>query len=200
MYIHITVDVYDLEKCIYIYPPPCLRHAGRVVRTAVCLLNLQLPAGNPSGIPDLLLDLHPLAGNPSGTRAASAKESDRFRRELTESQFSQRSKYPGNLENATTLTRNLLFLFQMPSNGAGGALACAAGPSSWEPLRAPKIQQKSNRNSTAKTLPKKLLGGPKWRSKGSQHGPQIDPKPSKLTSGALLGRASGKKHVNIKSV
>ena len=41
---------------------------------------------------------------------------------------------------------------------------------------------------------------PKWKSKGSQHGPQIHPKPEKFASGASLRRAFGKKRANIKSV
>ena len=82
------------------YPPPCPRHAERVVRTAGCLLDLQPLAGNPSGIPDFLLDLQP---------ASSVRESDRFKKELTESQFSQRSGYPRKSANATNLTRNRLF-------------------------------------------------------------------------------------------
>ena len=40
---------------------------------------------------------------------------------------------------------------------------------------------------------------PKGRSKGSQHEPQIIPKPSKLRPGAGLWRVSGTKHANIKS-
>ena len=40
----------------------------------------------------------------------------------------------------------------------------------------------------------------KWRSKGSQHGPQIQPKPAKLKAVAGVGRASDKKHANIKSI
>ena len=41
---------------------------------------------------------------------------------------------------------------------------------------------KSNRNSTAQTLPKNCHQTSKPRSKGSQHKPQNHPEPSKLTS------------------
>ena len=84
--------------CNVIYPPLCLRRAGRVVLTSVFLLEF----------PDFLLHFHPPAGNPSGNPASSIRESDRFMRELTESQFSQQSRYPGNSQMATTLTQNLL--------------------------------------------------------------------------------------------
>ena len=47
----------------------------------------------------------------------------RFKRELTECQFSQRSRYPGNPRNATTLSRNLLFRVQMSLNACPGRLA-----------------------------------------------------------------------------
>ena len=50
-----------------------------------------------TAVPELLLDLHPPAGNPCGIPCVI--ESDRFRKELTESQFLQRSRYPGNPEN-----------------------------------------------------------------------------------------------------
>ena len=76
-------------------------HARRVGLTAVCLLDLHPPAGNPSGIPDFLLDPHPPAGNPSGKLASCVRESDRVRRELAESQFSQWSRYVQPLSHET---------------------------------------------------------------------------------------------------
>ena len=56
-----------------------------------------------------MLDLHPPAGNPSGIPAESVRECDRFRKELTESQFFQQSRYPENLDNEALLKENLLF-------------------------------------------------------------------------------------------
>ena len=53
-------------------------------------------------VPEFLLDLHPPAGNPSGIPAESVRESDRFRKELTESQFFQQDRYPGNLSKKRT--------------------------------------------------------------------------------------------------
>ena len=66
-----------------------------------------------SWIPDFLLDLHPPAGHSSGNPASSVRESDRFNRELTETQFLHWSRYPGNPENANTVTRKPLFSSQM---------------------------------------------------------------------------------------
>ena len=83
----------------------CLWHAWRGFLTA--------GAGTPvqdrfTAVPEFLMDLKPAAGNPSGVPAASVRESDRFRGQLTESQLSQRNWYPGNPENATTPIRNPL--------------------------------------------------------------------------------------------
>ena len=58
-------------------------------------------------VPEFLLDPNPLAGHPSGILAESVRESDSFRKELTESQFFQRRKYPRNIENATSPTPNV---------------------------------------------------------------------------------------------
>ena len=106
--------------------------------TTVFLLDLHPLAGNPFGIPDFLLDLHPLAGNPSRNPASSVRESDRFRRELTESEFSQRSRYSRKSKNATALTQNRLVRFQMSLNTSRGAGADSKCPRHMEPL--PGIQ------------------------------------------------------------
>ena len=109
VYMHVRIYVYMyicmvyacMYTCVYVYmyicPPPCLWHVKRVGRTAG------------AGFRNFLLDLHPPAGNPSGIPGESVRESDRFSEELTESQFFQRSRYPGNLENVAHLKRNRLF-------------------------------------------------------------------------------------------
>ena len=102
-----------------------------------------------SEIPNFFMDLDPPTGNPSGNPASSVRESDRFGRELTESQFSQRTRYHGNPENATSLTRGPVFLIQMSLNACQGTTSPSKGPSPWDPLQALKIQRKSNRNSAA---------------------------------------------------
>ena len=147
-----------------------------------------------------MLDVHPPAGNPSRIPAASVRESDRFKKELTESQFFQRSRYPGHLETATFLKRNPKFSSQMLLNACQGGILSTKGPSPWDPLPTPKTQQKSNRNSTAQTLSKKLPPDPQIDVQEVSTGNQNPLKPPKLMSGAGHGRASGKKHANTKSV
>ena len=88
------------------YPPPSLRHAWRVVLTAVC-------SGTPVGLPS-----HPFRNSCwiSTLRLVIPPE---FRKELTESQSFQRRRYPTNPQNATPLMRNPLFGPQMLINRRG---------------------------------------------------------------------------------
>ena len=147
--------------------PPCLWHAGVSCEppTACWISTLQLeilPA-----FQDFLLDLHPPAGNPCETPAASVRESNRFKRELAESQLSQRRRYPGNHDNTSTLTQNILGGFQM-------SLDAGLRPSKrLLPLGPPAGSQKRRQieqKLAAHTLLKKCCAN------GIPKGPDRDPK------------------------
>ena len=82
-----------ITNSLKLYPPPCLRHAWRVVLTAVLEFLCSFPSQqfrNSFWISILRLEILP--------EFESVRESDRFRKGLTESQFFQRSRNPGNLK------------------------------------------------------------------------------------------------------
>ena len=182
----IPADVYDLNEyviyIIYIYKhirPPCLWHIWRVVLTA-CLLCWNSYRDPFTAVPEFLLDLHPPARNPSGILAESVGESARFWKELTESQLFQWSKYPGNLQNTTTLRRNPQFGLQMSPLGA------PAGTKNQT-----QIHKKFNSTNTAKEIASRSPNGdPK----------AIRPTPPKLTSSPVLERHPVNKIKKSKSV
>ena len=143
-------------------------------------------------VPELLLDLHPLAGNPPATPAKSFRECDRFKRELTASQFFQRSRYPGNPGKTAALKQNIQILFQRSISAGAGLHFQRQVPFHLGPQPDIKNEQKSNTKSTAPTLLKiKSQLTRKWMSKGSHYGLRIHKQIAFFFFRSHLGRPSG---------
>ena len=143
---------------IYIYPPPCLWHAWHVVLTCWCWNSYRKPI---TAVPDSLLGLHPLAGNPSRIPSASGKESDRFRKELTENQLLQRNKC-----NPSQTKPFLWSPMPLNANPWRHSQRQWSLPSPLGPLAGTRNPKQIWHNPIAQTLQKKLPANPKWKPKG----------------------------------
>ena len=165
-----------------------------MVPSAVFLLDLHSPAGNPSEIRDFLLDLHPPAGNPVRNPPSSVRASDRGKRELTEAGISRTLK-------ARPLSRKTLCFNSKCHQTHAGDLAPRRRPLLLgSTSRHPKSNKVHSETQQHKHCRKNCRPTPKLMSKGSQDVPQINKKTQKLKYAAGLGRASGKKRKNSKYI